>query len=119
MSSTFSRSYAAGLAAVTAAFGALGLLLTGERPAGLGPAEPLGLGVAAVLFVIAGTAYRSAAASVWIGLAGVIVVAVLGFLALGGDDRSSVLFLEAAAVVCGAMFVLEAGRGSDRSVRGV
>jgi hypothetical protein len=115
MSSSFSRSYAAGLAAVLAAFGALGLLLTGERPAGLGAAEPLGLGVAAVLFVLAGTAYGSVAASVWIGLAGVIVVAVLGFLALGGADRSSVLFLEAAAVVCGGVFVGQASRGSERS----
>jgi hypothetical protein len=112
-SSSFSLGYTAGLAALLAGVGALGLLITGEGAAGLGMAEPVGLLVAAGLFAGAGVATRTAPPAPWprlAGVVGVVLVAVLCFLAFAEPEVSSVVFLEAAAVLSGALFVAGAGR---------
>ncbi len=113
MESAFSRGYTAGIAAMTSGLGAVALLATGERPAGVGGVEPLGLLLAAALFAAAGVADRTTPATPLprlLAVAGLVLVLVLCFLALGDSGVASIVFFELAAAVCGALYLAQAGR---------
>lgn len=118
MESAFSRGYTVGIAAVTSGLGAVALLASGERPAGVGGIEPLGLLLAAALFAAAGVADRTTPAAPWprlLAVAGLVLALVLCFLALGASGVASIVFFELAAAVCGALYVAQAGRAVPSS----
>lgn len=97
-STGFSLAYTAGLGAVLAALGAVGLLFTGERSGVLpGQLEVIALLGSAIALLSAGAGAGMASEAAWprvLGLAAVVVLVVLRFLTLGASERGSVLFFE-------------------------
>ncbi|MEO5853572.1 MAG: hypothetical protein ABIQ15_13770 [Nocardioides sp.] len=113
-SPAFSVAYTAGLGGLMAALGAVGLLLTGERHAGLpGALEVTALLASAVALAAAGFGAGAATDAGWprlLGVAAVVVLLVLAFLTLASPDRGSVLLFEVVAVALGGLFLVQLTR---------
>ena len=114
---TYSRTSLAVIAAGACAMSALGLVLTDERPAGIGALEPGGLVAAAVVFAVGAVATVAGAlrAAAWSGRIAVVLVAALAFLTFTEPGFSSVVFTEVSAVFCGVLFVTSTSRAPGRS----